>query len=99
MFDALKRTDFDKDGIFAVERYIAAHSILLALEGVPAIYFNSLFGTSNDNDEFIKTGIKRNINRHKWNLNDLNKKIKNKNSIENLIYSKILKMISLRKNK
>ena len=96
LFDALKRTDFDKDGIFAVERYIAAHSILLALEGVPAIYFNSLFGTSNDQNAFIKTGIKRNINRFKWDFSDLSKKLKNKNSLENIIYSKILKIISLR---
>ena len=96
LFDALKRTDFDKDGIFAVERYIAAHSILLALEGVPAIYFNSLFGTSNDQNAFIKTGIKRNINRFKWDFSDLSKKLKNKNSLENIIYSKILKNISLR---
>ena len=96
LFDALKRTDFDKDGIFAFERYIAAHSILLALEGVPAIYFNSLFGTSNDQNAFIKTGIKRNINRFKWDFSDLSKKLKNKNSLENIIYSKILKIISLR---
>ena len=96
LFDALKRTDFDKDGIFAVERYIAAHSILLALEGVPAIYFNSLFGTSNDQNAFIKTGIKRNINRFKWEFSDLSKKLKNKNSLENVIYSKIIKIISLR---
>ena len=96
LFDALKRTDFDKDGIFAVERYIAAHSILLALEGVPAIYFNSLFGTSNDQNAFIKTGIKRNINRFKWDFSDLSKKLKNKKSLENIIYSKILKIISLR---
>ena len=96
LFDALKRTDFDKDGIFAVERYIAAHSILLALEGVPAIYFNSLFGTSNDQNAFMKTGIKRNINRFKWDFTDLNKKLKNKNSLENVIYSKIIKIISLR---
>ena len=96
LFDALKQTDFDKDGIFAVERYIAAHSILLALEGVPAIYFNSLFGTSNDQNAFIKTGIKRNINRFKWDFSDLSKKLKNKNSLENIIYSKILKIISLR---
>ena len=92
LFDALKRTDFDKDGIFAVERYIAAHSILLALEGVPAIYFNSLFGTPNDQNAFIKTGIKRNINRFKWEFSDLSKKLKNKNSLENIIYSKLLKI-------
>ena len=97
LFDALKKTDFDKKGFYAIERYIAAHAILLALEGVPAIYFNSLFGTSNDNDEFLNTRIKRNLNRHKWYLNDLNKKIKNKDSIEYLVYSKIREMISLRK--
>ena len=94
MFDALKRTDFDKGGIYAVNRYIAAHTILFALEGVPAIYFNSLFGTSNDQNAFMKTEIKRDINRFKWNLNNLSKKLKNKNSLKNFIYSKLLKIIS-----
>ena len=49
-----------------------------------------------NNDKFLNTGIKRNLNRHKWYLSDLIKKIKNKNSIEYLTYSKIREMISLR---
>ena len=39
----------DKDGFdeFSLERFMCAHAIMLSLEGVPAIYFNSLFGTYN----------------------------------------------------
>ena len=43
IFDALYKSDFDKIGKFANERYISAHAIMFALEGVPAVYFNSLF--------------------------------------------------------
>ena len=34
----------DKDGVFALKRFIAAHSIILSIEGVPAFYFNSILG-------------------------------------------------------
>ena len=38
-FDALKENDK-----FDVERFISAHAIVLSIEGIPAIYVNSLFG-------------------------------------------------------
>ena len=45
LFDLLSVTDFDKKGNFKIERFIAAHTIMFSLEGIPGIYFNSLFGT------------------------------------------------------
>ena len=97
LFNALKKTDFDEKGLYSIDRYLAAHTMLFALEGVPAVYFNSLFGTSNDIDLVKKTGIKRDINRFKWNLGKLTEKLNDEKSTENIVYKKLLDMILLRK--
>ena len=47
-FDALKKTDFDESGKFSFDRFVACHCIMFAMEGVPAIYFNSIFGTEDN---------------------------------------------------
>ena len=97
LYNALKKTDFDEKGLYSIDRYLAAHTMLFALEGVPAVYFNSLFGTSNDIDLVKKTGIKRDINRFKWNLGKLTEKLNDEKSIEKIVYKKLLDMILLRK--
>ena len=97
LFNALKKTDFDEKGLYSIDRYLAAHTMLFALEGVPAVYFNSLFGTSNDIDLVKKTGIKRDINRFKWDLGKLTEKLNDEKSTENIVYKKLLDMILLRK--
>jgi len=48
---------------FQVKRYVASRSISLVLQGVPAIYFHGLVGTSNDIDAVLETKNKRDINR------------------------------------
>ena len=97
LYNALKKTDFDEKGLYSIDRYLAAHTMLFALEGVPAVYFNSLFGTSNDIDLVKKTGIKRDINRFKWDLGKLTEKLNDEKSTENIVYKKLLDMILLRK--
>lgn len=52
-------------------RFMCAAGIQLALEGVPALYIHSLFGTENDHDRVEHTGQLRSINRHIWNMDDL----------------------------
>lgn len=42
---------------------LAAHSILLSLVGVPAIYYHSLFGSGSDREGMRSSGINRRINR------------------------------------
>lgn len=46
-----------------VIRGLAAHSILLSMVGVPAIYYHSLFGSTHDHDGMATSGINRRINR------------------------------------
>ena len=97
LFDALKFTDSDKKGKFDLKRFIAAHCIILAIEGVPAFYFNSLFATKNDEKAFASSGIKRNLNRYKWDYSSLISLLNKKDSIEYNSYDAFKKLISIRK--
>ena len=97
LFDALKFTDSDEKGIFDLKRFIAAHCIILAIEGVPAFYINSLFATKNDEKAFNSSGIKRNLNRYKWDYSSLVNLITKKDSIECNSYETFKNIISIRK--
>ena len=97
VFNALKKTDYDSKGKFLLERYVSAHSIMISFEGIPAIYFNSLFGKSNDEAKYIITGNNRDVNRYKWNYKNISKKLSNKNSKQSIFFKKISKLLSIRR--
>ncbi len=97
LFDAFQKTDYDKRGKYFLERYISAHAIMIAFEGIPAIYFNSIFGTSNDEYKYIISGNKRDLNRYKWNKKRLESLLKDKNSKQSTFYRKITRLISIKK--
>ena len=52
-------------------RYLAAHALLLAFQGVPAIYIHSLLASENDLPGVEQTGRTRSINRGRWELQAL----------------------------
>ena len=89
VFDALRKSDFDPKGLFFLERYVSAHAIMVSFEGVPAVYFNSLFGKSNDEAKYIITGNNRDVNRYKWNFNNITTKLRDKKSKQSIFYRNI----------
>ena len=97
LFNTFKASDFDENGNYSLERYLAAHSIILSFEGVPAFYFNSLFGTSNDISKFIITDNKRDLNRYKWNNERLIKNLKINNSKQSVFYNEMTNLIKIRR--
>ena len=97
VFDALKKSDADPNGKFFLERYIAAHAIMISFEGVPAIYFNSLFGKSNDEAKYVITGNNRDINRYKWSYENITKKLNNKNSKQSIFYQNLGKLLEIKR--
>ena len=90
-FDALKENDK-----FDVDRFISAHAIVLSIEGIPAIYVNSLFGSKNYIDGVQMTNSNRTINRQKWNLNQI-EKMMNSESDQTIIFHSLKKLIEIRK--
>ena len=97
VFDALKKSDADPNGKFFLERYIAAHAIMISFEGVPAIYFNSLFGKSNDEAKYVIAGNNRDINRYKWSYENITKKLKDKNSKQSIFYQNHGKLLEIKR--
>ena len=95
--NAFKFTDLDLKGKYFYERFISAHAIMIAFEGIPAIYFNSIFGTSNDESKFIISGNKRDLNRYRWNKTRLEKLLKIKNSKQRILYNNIILLLNIRK--
>ncbi|PCH13718.1 alpha-amylase family glycosyl hydrolase [Streptococcus parauberis] len=79
------------------EKMLAAHAILLSFIGVPAIYYHSIFGSKNDVEGMIESGINRRINRKKLEINTLFSELEN-DSFRDTIYNGITEMLALRKN-
>ena len=97
IFDALKKSDYDPKGKYFLERYVSAHAVMISFEGIPAIYFNSLFGTSNDEAKFIITGNNRDVNRYKWNFKNISKKLNDKRSKQSIFYQNICNLLNIRR--
>ena len=97
VFDALKKSDYDIKGKFYLERYISCHAIMISFEGIPAIYFNSIFGTSNDEAKYIITGNNRDVNRYRWNFKNITNKLKNNKSKQIIFYQNICNLLNIRR--
>ena len=98
LFNAFKFTDYDKQGKYSLERYVTAHSIMMSFEGVPAIYFNSLFGNSNDYSKYIISGNKRDLNRYRWNRKKLENHLRDKSSKQRIYFENITALLNIRRN-
>lgn len=70
LFDAMKGT-LDGEDEWQIPRFLCAHAIMIALEGIPAIYIHSFLGTHNDQEAVERTGQNRSINRHRWDYEQL----------------------------
>ena len=96
LFDALKGT-VDGEDQWQIPRFVCAHAIMLALEGLPAFYIHSLLGTGNDYQRMEKHGHNRAINRHQWDLDSLEKQLANPNSHHYKVLEQLKSLINIRK--
>lgn len=82
---------------YHLQRFICAHSIMLALEGVPAFYIHSLLGTENDLQGVADTGELRAINRHNWDADMLEEKIADPGLHHGEVFESLKRMIRVRR--
>ncbi|MFT7229209.1 MAG: sucrose phosphorylase [Methylophilaceae bacterium] len=96
LFDALKG---NVDGVdnHQIQRFISAHTIMLALEGVPAFYIHSLLGTENNAERVEHTGNNRSINRSKWEVCDLLAQLDDTESHHHQVFNALKHLIAIRK--
>jgi sucrose phosphorylase len=79
-----------------VRRVLASQAFMLALQGVPAVYFHSLVGTPNDTQGVEDSGHARRINRRKYDLDDLCELLTS-DPEQSEIFEGYRKLLSLRK--
>lgn len=97
LWDALAGTLRGGRDLHQFDRFICAHAILLSVEGIPAFYVHSLFATENDVSRVGNTGNLRSINRHVWELDDLERRLTEKDSHHSRVFSRLTELIKLRK--
>ena len=95
LFDALQGTTQGPDQ-WGEERFLCAHRIMLALEGIPGIYIQSLFGSQNDYERVKLTGHYRSINRHHWQYDELKEALDDPQTHHHRIFEAMKKLISIR---
>ncbi len=76
---------------------MAAHGILLSLVGVPAIYYNSLLGSTNYYQGVEESGINRRINRQKFDEDEINNEIKD-SARRTEVINQMNKLLDVRKS-
>ncbi len=95
LFDALQGTVNGPDK-WGMQRFICAHAIMLALEGIPGIYIHSLLGTRNDYEKLKNTHHNRSINRHRWDYESLEIMLADETNPHAKVLSQMLSLIDKR---
>eukprot|EP00913_Durusdinium_trenchii_P028306 g26534.t1 len=79
-----------------VRRFLSSQAIMLALKGIPGIYFHSLFATPNDHAGVEETGRARTINRRKFGLEELRDILSDPNGAEATTFAGYRKLLAVR---
>jgi sucrose phosphorylase len=96
-FDALSNPAANEPLQLQVSRFLTAHAIMLSLQGVPGIYFHSLFGSRNDRAGADSAGIPRRINRQKLERAQLENELAAGDSLRARVFGGFKEMLARRR--
>jgi sucrose phosphorylase len=95
-FDALSNPHAGEPLQRQVDRFVAAHAIMLALVGVPGIYFHSLFGSRGWLEGVTLTGRNRTINRQKLDQAELEEMLSDPHSLRSAVFNRLAALLRAR---
>ncbi len=78
-------------------RFLLTQAIMLALRGIPGVYFHSLVGTPNDLDGVRASGHARRINRRKYEIGELEEHLAYHGSLQQLVFAGYQSMLQTRR--
>ena len=81
-----------------IDRFLLTQSVMLAMPGVPGIYYHSILGSENDREAAIASGINRRINRKKLDFEKLESELKDSDNRRQKIYKRYLHLLKIRSN-
>ena len=96
--DATRRADVEESDEDIADRFLASQSIMLALRGVPGIYYHSLLGSQNWVEGMLESGQNRTINREKLDVDKLYDELNEKGSLRQMVFNGFKVMLMLRKS-
>lgn len=96
-FDAMGKVDSPITEDEMIARFLTAHSVLLTLKGLPAIYVHSLIGSRGWRDGVSLTGANRTINRQKLAVENVLSEINDLNSRRAKIWNGFQRMLKVRR--
>lgn len=94
--DAL--TNPNEEDNIRLKRMLVTQATVLAMPGVPGIYFHSLVGSRNYHDGVKHSGINRTINREKYNIDWLENELGSQGKLAKSIFDSYKRLISIRIN-
>lgn len=97
LFSAMARPIGGEEDGLQQARFLCAHTIMLALEGMPAIYIHSLLGTENDREGLAQSGRARSINRHQWQADELFAALDDDGRHHKAIFAEMKRLIQIRR--
>jgi glucosylglycerate phosphorylase len=95
-FDALSSPTAGEPLHTQAARFLAAHSIVFALRGLPGIYFHSLFGSRGDRKGAEESGIPRRINRKKLEVGALDGELDQPDNLRAQVFAGMQGMLEAR---
>jgi len=96
LFDAMQGTRRGADQ-WQIQRFLCSQAIMFSLQGLPAVYFNSLTATPNDLHGVEVTGRTRSINRKKWQLDELKAQLDMAHTPNHEVFNALKEMMRIRK--
>ncbi|TVP78723.1 MAG: alpha-amylase [Puniceicoccaceae bacterium] len=97
LFSAMARPIGGGDDGLQVARFLCAHTVMLALEGLPAIYIHSMLGTENDRAGMAQTGRARTINRYQWPAEALETALADEDRHHKTVFEAMKRLIRIRR--
>ena len=88
----------EEDDNIRVKRMMLSQAVVLAMPGVPGIYFHSLVGSRNYHEAVRKTRINRSINRDKLNYDNLIELLEEEGSLQKILFKRYKQLLSIRIN-
>ncbi len=95
-FDAVSAESGGRDHKSNRQRFLTSQAVMLAMQGVPAVYFHSLFGTHNDTEGVARTGMARSINRHKFSEPELCAQLEDHDSEPHAVFEAYMHLLRIR---
>ncbi|MBN2457501.1 sugar phosphorylase [Candidatus Woesearchaeota archaeon] len=95
-WDALNNNHRKEDKRLMKRRYLASVAVALVIQGVPGIYFHSLFATRNDARAVEKSRVNRDINRKNVTLSAVEKELADRKSVVRKVFRNYTEFIRVR---